>query len=341
MQLGILTIQSPNCGNRLQNYALQETLRNLGHSVQSIRRIPTSRKSIIRYCVRDIIKNDMYAKIRSFDKKYIEYSDSIVAPDFISPRICEAFDKFVIGSDQVWNPTFRMNGRFDYLPDVPRNRKLAYAASFGVKSLGEKQHDIACLLQDFDWISVREIAGADIVEQLTGHRPPVVLDPTMLIDTCEWNKLARKPRHVECNEPYLLRYFLGSSTDNDLVNKIVAQTGLHVLDLFSIADKVGPCEFVWLVSHASFVCADSFHGSVFSLLYHKPLAIIRRSDSTQDMFSRLDTLTRLFGVSNCLADQDRFNINSNMIVNWEQFDIKLDEIRNHSINWLQHALDAE
>ena len=339
MRVGILTLQSFNYGNRLQNYALQQVLLNMGHDVQSIRRAPDGVKESARNMVRDVVKRDSYARFRAFNRRHICYSKIVVSREYATPDFESSFDKFVIGSDQVWNPNFPMVSELDWLPTVSADRKVAYAASFGIASLGDHQESVSRLLRGFKWISMREEAGARIVADLTGATPPVVLDPTMLLDADAWSRFARKPKGLGCDSPYVLRYCLGNGTDDMLANDLARERGLGLLDLSANMDHVGPREFVWLLQHADAVCTDSFHGSVFSLIFHRPLVIAERSDANADMSSRLDTLCHAFGMEDCRASSESFEPSLIYGREWGSFEERLSELRESSTRWLQRALE--
>lgn len=225
MKVGILTLQCFNYGNRLQNYALQQALLNMGHDVQSIRRVSNGYRESARNTVRDIVKRDSYAKFRFFNHHYIRYSKVVVSREYTTPDFESCFDKFVIGSDQVWNPNFPMVSELDWLPSVSSDRKVADAASFGVASLGDYQESVSHLLRGFKWVSMREGAGAKIVAALSGLTP-VVLDPTMLLDADTWSRFAQRPKGLGCDSPYVLRYCLGNGTDDALSNEFAPTPSL-------------------------------------------------------------------------------------------------------------------
>lgn len=340
MKVGILTLQSFNYGNRLQNYALQQALLNMGHDVQSIRRVPNGYRESARNTVRDIVKRDSYAKFRFFNHHYIRYSKVVVSREYTTPDFESCFDKFVIGSDQVWNPNFPMVSELDWLPSVSSDRKVAYAASFGVASLGDYQESVSHLLRGFKWVSMREEAGAIIVAVLSGLTPPVVLDPTLLLDADTWSRFAQRPKGLGCDSPYVLRYCLGNGTDDVLSNDLARERGLALLDLSTNMDLVGPREFIWLIQHADAVCTDSFHGSVFSLIFHRPLVIAERSDANADMSSRLDTLCRSFGMEDCRTSSKSFDPSLIYGREWCSFEERISELRESSTRWLKRALEG-
>lgn len=337
MKIAISTIQDVNYGNRLQNYALQTVLVARGHEVESLRKT--------KPCVLRTVKRALWrwrrgiptARYRSFDRQFIRHSRGVAAIDYCSPGLGGCYDKFVIGSDQVWNPLFGSNGPADYLPDIAPSKKIAYATSFGVTSLGDAEAGIAELLGSIPFISMREQVGAEIVERLTGRAVPVVLDPTMLLSPREWACVARRPARQDEGAPFVLKYVLGDDVHDEKVRCIARGLGAKVVDVRDRRLRIGPSEFVWLAAHAAAVCTDSFHGCVFALLHHKPLCLFERA-SKIDMSSRLDTLCDLFDMGCCREGAEGFDLYG---MDWVEFETRLAQMRAFSLNWLDGALAGD
>lgn len=336
MKIAIATIQSINYGNRLQNYAMQEVLKPYGH-VASLRRekVPTIKLALRN--ARKYIKHDAINNFREFDGRHVNLSREVLSPSFETVDLAASYDKFVIGSDQVWNPSFPFNSSLDYLPMVPSEKKLAYAASFGVSGLGDKADEIARYLADIPYISMREDAGTELVKKLTGREVPVVLDPTLLLAPEEWGRVARRPKGMP-EGPFVFKYVLGNDVNNDCIQSIADDLGATVVDATDGSMLIGPSEFVWLAANCEAVCTDSFHASVFALLHRKPLGIFERVDAEADMSSRFDTLCRLFGAEKCRARNDGFDMGC---MDWGAFEERLAELRAFSLDWLDGAINAE
>ena len=345
MKLAILTIQSMNYGNRLQNWALQNTLIALGHNVETIRRdagihgsLITKLKTMKRAVGHIKHLHDWIGSFHKFDRM-ISFSKAIVSKEFVSADLTTRYDAFIVGSDQVWNPDFDMNSELDYLPFIDRGRKVAYAASFGVSDICEDREKTAQLLRGFKSISVREDAGAEIVYKLTGQRIAVVLDPTMLVSVDEWSRLSTKPDVTGVDTPYLLKYVLGNDVHKMEIESIAQNQGLQVIDLGGNDLPVGPSEFLWLIEHAKVVCIDSFHGSVFSLLFHRPFVIFERQSANADMSSRFDTLCRVFDMGHHRFCSPEFDYERCLDEDWGAFERRLAAERERSLGWLSRALE--
>ncbi|WP_321974303.1 polysaccharide pyruvyl transferase family protein [Paratractidigestivibacter sp.] len=335
MKIAIATIQSINYGNRLQNYALQQALKPYG-KVVSLRREKVPAIKLALRGVRKYVKHDSFSNFREFDARYVDHSREVLSLDCEAPNLANAYDKFVIGSDQVWNPNFPFNSSQDYLPMVPPEKKLAYAVSFGVSDLGDKADEIAGYLQGVPHISMREDAGAELVRQLTGRDVPVVLDPTMLLSPEDWTRVARRPKGMP-KDRFIFKYVLGNDVNNERIQSIADGLGATVVDVTDGSMLIGPSEFVWLVANCEAVCTDSFHASVFALLHHKPLGIFERVDAEKDMSSRFDTLCRLFTAEKCRARNDGFDMNC---MDWSAFETRLAELRMDSHDWLNSAINV-
>ncbi len=348
MRIAILTIQSINYGNRLQNYALQTVLEGLGHSVESLKREPGLKGSVksslltVKRAAGLVVKHrgDKVAAFKSFDKSNVSFSKMTVSAEYVSPSLSDAYDCFVIGSDQVWNPDFDFNSDLDYLPMISVEKKVAYAASFGVDKIVSGQEETAALLNGIEYIAMREAAGARIVRELTGRDVPVVLDPTLLLDAEAWAKVAKRPKTVDCSKPFVFKYVLGNDVNGRRIEELAEARGLGIVDVMDESLSIGPSEFVWLVANSELVCTDSFHASVFALLHHKPLAIFERVCSNADMSSRFDTLCSAFGLEGHRSSEAAFGPDAIYGTDWADVDSRLAALRDDSLAWLKTALGS-
>jgi hypothetical protein len=214
---------------------------------------------------------------------------------------------YCAGSDQVWKPGSGMAGKIHYLPFAERERTFSYAASFGVDRVPEQHREaVKTGLEHILHISVREDAGLEIIKTLTGRADVrVLVDPTMLLRAEQWDQVAQKPK-TALPEKYLLTYFLGtvSQQRKQAIADRAKALGCQVINLMDRNDpfhQEGPGGFLYLVKHAACVCTDSFHGSVFSFLYGRPLAIMDREGGHENMSSRLETLANTFFLRDCIV----------------------------------------
>lgn len=340
MRIAIVTIQSVNYGNRLQNYALQHVLEGYGHEVCSLRREPFGMFQKAKRCLRNVLKTDRNTAFYRFDDEYVNLSEDVLSKDGTTSGLDARYDLFVIGSDQVWNPSFSFNSELDYLPMVSSGKKIAYAASFGVSEIGGPCARTADLLRGISAMSVREAAGAKIVHDLIERDVPVVLDPTMLLTVGDWARIAKKPDCAQCGEPFALKYVLGADAAARSIQGLADERDLDVVDVMDESLKIGPAEFVWLAANCSLVCTDSFHASVFALLHHKPLAIFERVSDDADMSSRFDTLCDLFEFNGHRGGEGSFGTEAVYGMNWDSFELRLADLRAFSRGWLERVLEG-
>lgn len=302
-----------NFGNKLQNYAIQEKCNQLKFNAEILKN--TSKKNT--YKINDLFfkflkesksfifenilkKNYRNINFYIFEKEYLNNSKFFGYAYLDNRYLYNNYDYFIVGSDQVWNPNFGLKGALAFLDFAKNKKKIAFSASFGVDNISEHlKEDYIKGLNNLDYISVREEAGKDIVEELTGRKDvEVLVDPTMLLTKNEWKKIAKKPKNLN-EEKYILNYFLGnlSDTRKDQINKLAKKNGYKVINILDKKDPFynsGPSEFVYLEEHAELICTDSFHSCVFAILMDTPFVVFDREDKLENMSSRIDTLLKKF-----------------------------------------------
>lgn len=273
-------------------------------------------------------------------------------------RLVEPFDTVLVGSDQLWLPVNIAGDYFTLSFAKPPVRKVSYATSFGVSELPGKYLDLtAHFLSDYSAVSVREDTGADLVQKATGKRCEVVCDPTMLLDAGKWSEVAAASAVDVPDEPYVLCYFLGKNIWNrECAIRLARERGLKIVAIAHPDEYVGyddvyadvypwsagPAEWVSLVSHAAYVCTDSFHGSVFSNIFHVPFSSFRRHENmgSQSTNSRIDTLLNVLGDADRICDSpEQFDAASARDVDFESVERRLEAYRSKSAAWLASALE--
>ena len=369
--IGIVTINDDNnYGNRLQNYALQVVLSGLGWNVETIRNSPQPWPGslLIPRTLHDLqYRPDEFIRRRTsrlrarlpstqtqtpsflgqrrqaiarFTDAFIHTSDRAFAdmpPDYWSAR----YAKVVAGSDQVWNPDYRRAQGFDFLDFAEPHNRVAYAASFGVTAVPRFLHErYAGWLAQIPYLSVREQAAAGIVLALTGRTVPVVVDPTMLVDRATWDGLISAEPRIS-DGPYAVRFLLGPSTPTQQAWLATApqQFADRVVDLHDLTQpanaEVGPAGFIAAIAQASVVITDSFHASIFAMLYRRPLIV--RSRFRQD--SRIHSLLSTHGIA--LERTGVEGIGVLDAVDWEAADAARERSRGDSSDFLRTALSAD
>lgn len=245
----------------------------------------------------------------------------------------------------MWNPNFGLVGNFKYLDFVINKTKIAFAASFGVENVPNETHaEYTKGLKKLNYISVREERGKEIVEELTGRKDvEVLVDPTMLLTAEEWDKVSKRPRMLKSNK-YILTYFLGALSDErkKIINKVAKENNCDVINLLDKNNpffECGPSEFLFLEKNAFLICTDSFHSSVFAILYNTPFLVYDREDNNVSMNSRIDTLLSKFKLEErkYKGKITKNDLKCNYI---EAFKI-LEQERKKAFEFLEKALDIK
>lgn len=349
MKVGIITLYgNNNYGNKLQNLALQTQLERLNLDVTTIKgedlRLLTLAKKYIKYLLKKDVKTVERKEREKFFiefNKNIKYSEHIV--NMYSPRIEKNYDYYIYGSDQIWNCEFEGKSDMNLGLFTSKEKNVAFAASFGINEVCEKYKEkYIKAMNNFKAISVREEQGKNIVKDLVNKEVQILLDPTMLLNKDEWNKYERKPKNLKENSKYILNYFLGEITEEAQkeISRVAEENDCEIINIMDENSPFyisGPSEFLYLESHAFLICTDSFHSSVFAILYDRPFCVFERKDKHNSMNSRINTLLNKFNM------QDRYFRNQitekNLTVNYNEAKEIIHSEKNKSIDYLKKALD--
>ena len=329
----ITTWADYNYGASLQAYALLAFLKNKGHEVELIHYLPPYQTRMYDYmwvnpeskASRFLITRWAYRGAK-FLQRMTTLRRKRIFDEFnfhslpLSSEVYHSFDEirrnppeadvYICGSDQIWNvlydagkdPTF-------FLEFVPKgHKKVSYAASFSYLNIDEtNRRRIANSLQKFEAVSVREYQGIELLKDM-GIDGTWVLDPVFLLPIEHWNSFSAKAKVDIGKEPYLLVYdFEGN---RQLKDAAIGYAKQHQLKIYSITDKrplaythrnfnnVGPMEFVKMIAGCSAFMSNSFHGTAFSIMYHKPFYVFNRQRHSVN--SRMESLLTLFGLKDRL-----------------------------------------
>lgn len=344
MKIGIVTLPLHfNYGGILQAYALQETLQKLGHTSYVIR---FSSKSAKNY-----IKSFLYSlsSISQFIDKYIRF-ENLHEPFTISELTSKKYDALIVGSDQVWRPSMGIDRKANvnryFLRTIGNGkfRKIAYAASFGVDSLDFTDDEKILakdLIKDFMCVSVREESGLSLCTNLDRTDACQVLDPTMLLTKNEYSKFIIDSPFKSNNKHcfvYLLDY--AETKNQEMVKALLPAFAevLHAKVERNTLKKYLNSNLTiqdWLSSiyYSDLVITDSFHGCVFSILFHKDFYVMRNDIGGN---TRINSLLSLFSLEDRLIGKNL--VNNASTINWELVEKKLQLMRNFSIDFLNKAL---
>lgn len=284
-----------------------------------------------------------------FDKEYICPTMYTLRTKFQLKKAVADCDSVVCGSDQIWSPLLYDKHYFLDFVDGSKKRKIAFAPSFGVVNLGALSKKIADYLNDFHSISVRESVGQTIIESLPINKPcTTILDPTMLVDVADWNKISSS---IDLPKKYIMCYFLGKNIPDEFISGISKEQGCTVVNVTSFTtmnyvdgaialNTLSPSEFIYAIKNADCILTDSFHASVFSILNKKPFYTFNKhanSDSSNQN-SRIYNLLDKLGLTCCHI----VNVKNMRIrypeIDYVQVEKNLQILRKQSIDFLNEAL---
>lgn len=358
MRIGIITQPlRNNYGGILQNYALQQVLKRLRHTPVTIDFIPqmslwrfalSTCKTLVLYFIpgrkrpfaRFLFKRE--PRMSAFVEKHIvctrpikKYTSKLLRTYHIAG--------LVVGSDQVWRPCYNL-----YLEDMflrfarhVEIRKVAYAASFGVGDLefGKRQlQRCAPLLQQFDKVSVREASGVDLCRNYFHVDAEHVSDPTLLLNKSDYERLCVDvPRRTE---KFIACYLLDPTGEQQRHIDRMAHH-LHLAPIYFTADKNASLsveEWLAMFRDAAYVVTDSFHGTVFSIIFRKPFITIVNNARGADRFvSLLRTAGlehRLISSAEALTEELYGNP-----IDWQTANAALLAAREKSMIYLEKAIN--
>lgn len=380
MKIGIITywITRSNYGTVLQNYALQTFLRSLGFETFLIRTdIPLgcSRrdyyKSLLQkngfFSLISYFKSRLFCKItrrilsenkNDEKRKFPDFMDKNLNPTKIFRSLselesdCPMADIYIAGSDQVWNTYGENYGAvseqikaylLSFAPDSAK--KISFAASFGKSSLSAEFESLFKKeLSRFDFISCREKSGVEICSRLGFENAVLQQDPTMILSSGEYKKIASKS--LVPKNPYILLYLLGNDTDFStrrlkqfakLKNLEVVYVPANEAQKINFHKKTFPTveEWLGLYENASAVVTNSFHGTVFSLIFNKSFLSVHQSGKFESQNVRIDSLLEDFGLKNRIFSGNFEKLFSS--VDFEKVKKRLEEIRKCSpfVEWIK------
>lgn len=362
MKIGILTFHcAHNYGAVLQCYALQETLKQMGHDVEVIdyrpeyllapyrrfdvhRFISRNPLKMAKKCVTEIVlANKRIIRYDSFNRfitKELRLSEKTEGKS-----IPQKYDVYVMGSDQIWNP--KITNGFDpvYFGDFgfPKDNKkyVAYAASMGATSLEDDAKAFYMkALKSFDSVSVREIQLAALLQPLTDKKVEIVLDPTLLVDRNLWSGITKTPR---IKEKYVLVYQVRYDSNTlRIAYDIAKEIGAVVVEITAFFNPrlkknrlqcASPEEFIGWIRNASCVVTTSFHGTAFSVIFNKPFYCIALGDNGD---SRSASLLKNIGLEDRMINKNDSPGFSG--INYDHPNAKLSLLKEKSKEYLLKAI---
>lgn len=323
--------------------ALDSRMLNIYHFSNRKMNTATRLMHFLKY--RKVIKEAIEKRntaFRNFDNKYIHYEEELlhlVGDD--NESWVKSYDAWVCGSDQIWNPNYPTATRNAFLQFAPEQRRIALSASIGLSDVNAMSPEYPAWIGSIPYLSVREQRAAEIVLELTGRNAEVFLDPTMLLPLEKWNRIA-DDAHTKLPERFAVAYFLGVR-EKAYIDYIQSHIdGLDYVDLLNgeVPEYLsfGPEHVVDAIRKAEIVFVDSFHGAVFSILFHKQFVVFERSEEGQAMNSRLETLLKRFGLENRIYREDNTDV-LNQTIDYSHVDKILSEEKIRVREFLNYAME--
>jgi len=349
VKVGIMTFHwGTNYGGVLQAYALQQFLikHEIDASIINYKKI-THKNSIIR-CFKAksfnrIMKNiDEYKQERKFipfRKKYLNLTEAFFNIEDVK-KGTKNIDVYICGSDQIWNPYIALSYGFPYfLPfETGHRKKISYAVSLGCevypKAIFKK---VAPYIKQFDSISVREKTAVKNLQDNGITDVALMPDPVLLLDQEDFNKIA-VACHPDINKKnYCFFYVLQENQYTIKKIKENLKDKICLLEASGNRQHLAVEEWVSAIANSEFVITNSFHGVVFSLLYHKNFIVIPIEGPLDGMNDRIHTLLSYFDLNDFvlnLYDNDSIDRLLNKRIDWVKVEMVRKSLVEKATNYL-------
>jgi hypothetical protein len=364
MRIGIVTFhEARNYGAVLQAFALQKYLKSIGHDPFFVNYKYDWRqnqlgikgwfsKSIRRSLEKwnDNLKEQEFCKFRNKylnidSKRFLGISQLRNDPPKSSVYIC--------GSDQIWNPYSSKSDELIYwLKFGSKNTKrIAYAVSFGVSDLSkETRLRYKEYIKDINSIGVRERDAVELVKLLGRKGATWVPDPTILLKGSDYNIFGKEK--IKIDYPFLFSYEIGNENEEQ-INRITS-IACEVLDLTlcNVNNKInmkniisegiiGPEKWLTYINQSEFIVSNSYHATIFCILFHRPFIAILREGIYKKMNNRITSLLKLVGLQSRIITNKNTETVANICltgIDWKRVDAKIIKFREKGVKYLTKAL---
>lgn len=365
-----------NYGGLLQAYALQQILQRMGYEVWIVNRIHNyeygwlyrklSRiKTFIQLIISGIGHQSFGRVLRDYKesgKMTLDFVKNYIhplSPCLFSNRQLKKFVKknklnvFVVGSDQVWRPCYSpsiYNYFLDFIEFDSSVKKISYAASFGTDDWEfseEETRRCKRLLNLFDAVSVREKGGVDLCRHYLGRDDAQwVLDPTMLLCREDYELIIKNAHLLAVKQKHIVSYILDENPFKNTILSDVqtslglpvynAKTGMKSHECLHLRGKASVEEWLYGFQNAEYAVVDSFHGCVFSILFHVPFIVV---GNKKRGMSRFYSLLSIFGLEDRMVEScENYHSVIFKSIDWWKIDAILLEYRKRSLQFLFKSL---
>lgn len=309
MKIGIMTFHfAYNYGAMLQAYALKEFLKKEGFSAEIIGYCPdelkhlysanplisNGKREFINKTIKYIRVKKKYKLFNDFIENFLGVKQQIYKDDLVS--LNNVYNVFITGSDQVWNNRILQENGMYFLDYVDKDKiKISFAASFGDTEINHKFYDEIEKIKEFNWITVREQNGKELLNE-NRINADVILDPVFLLDKKSWIKIENR---VPIGKKYILIYTL--SYEKKVYDELTKIEDLYDYNIYAIhpigehyykgrtfkyLENIGPREFIFLIRNAEIIITNSYHATVFGMMFQRNIINI----SNEKRRIRIDSL---------------------------------------------------
>lgn len=378
-KIGQVTFCGSNYGSVLQCYATQQFWSELGYKCVLLKRRENGFYRFLQSCEfkkEQIYKYLRYPKYKSTFDSMLNIARNNTACDALMPESIEQINNFIdkninsieysykelkriartdsyklflSGSDQIWSGTWFVTNKMYFLRFSPRAKRVAWSPSFGGENIAEYNKPLfKKYINGYKYLSVREESGAKLIKELTGKPTRILFDPVILLPRKKWEELCT-PKI--CKDKYILLFFLDkpSPTTIGMIERIKKHLSCKLIMFSYTYEKPkktgtlevsgGPGDFLGIIQNAEFVITDSFHASLFSIIFNKPFWVFRRNMSGLDtQTARIDNLLKNFDMSARLITAPRDVSENDFLMNPFSIEQKIKEYRDNTLNYVSTIL---
>lgn len=361
-----------NYGTVLQAYALQKKTEELGWDAEYLNFTPIVPKPLWRRLLGRIkrtlmpvrnnpargLDDDTYFSTPEF-AVFSKGFDSFIASKIKESKVkynpstlpqCTAYDAYMVGSDQTWGEARTSKSPIYFLECVhPNYPKLSYAPSIGTTHISPEYLQILKeKLSEFRSLSCREKTNCGLLKSELHREVNYVLDPTLLLNASDWNKISSPISPYVLEKKYILCYILGEKKSISVfAEKLGKEKGLKVYYIVTrplYLQKTNrifatPESFLSLIREADTVITDSFHGTIFSINFGTQFYSFTKRESKEDVDNdRIMEMLRTFNL------EDRFRADGDMSfeqdVDYSKIHLLLNRYRQQSMDYLTRTLNV-
>jgi hypothetical protein len=359
-----------NYGAALQVYASQQAIKNLGVNCEIINYVNEHRKnaysmsyhvkdgfkkgnikSVLKYSAGSVFMSKRRKKFQHFYANNLNATEKCYKSSSEAEELNSKYDKFIVGSDQVWN--YKNNGKdFAYFLNFvdDKNKRIAYSSSFGLANIPKDlKDDYIANLNGIKNLSSRESYGVKLIKELTGREAELVLDPVFLLDKNHWKSLCKKNSNKN-DEKYIFFYTNKTSQYKDFISQTnfpIDEYKIHKLTQHltikdfldpqvKVAYSISPMDFIETILNAKLVVTASFHCIAMAIILNVPFVALLTGDQGKD--ERVLNILKITGLENRILNHNMTAEDVHAPINFSQVEARLEEYRSKSISYLKGAI---